>query len=128
MKNIFKTKELVRFLEITGMVGNCEIKECVLDFGSKEIELRAITAQESVALKASYDIKEVNDYETLGKLGIDSLIDIKKYLDSYTEDTVSLTKKDNYLVLKELPSHPLSNEVISKDHTYYWHNIKAYYF
>lgn len=99
-KNVFKTQELTRFLEVIGMSGDCEIKECVLDFGEKALKIIAITAQESVAVKGNYQIKDVENYEPLGKLGLDNLADIRKYLNSFSEETISITKQGNYLVLK----------------------------
>lgn len=92
-----KTKDLLRFLNIAGMVEEAEVKECVLDFGDGDITLETITAQENVAVKGTFIHGSVN--ETLGKVGLDNLPVLKKYLENFDTEEVDITKKDNYLVL-----------------------------
>lgn len=90
-------KELLRFLNVVGMTDEAEVKECVLDFTPKGIKIESITAQENVAIKGFYTV-ETNKTD-LGKVGLDNLPILRKYLESFVTETVDITKKDNYLVL-----------------------------
>ena len=92
-----KTKDLLRFLNVAGMVDEAEVKECVLNFLSKGIEIVTITAQENIAVKGFFQITLHGDDIT--KVGLDNLPVLKKYLESFDTETVDVTKKDNYLVL-----------------------------
>ena len=95
-----KTKDLLRFLEVVGMVDEAEVKECVLNFTQdRKILLETITAQENVAVKGVYVYDDKNEETVIGKVGLDNLPTLKKYLESFNTETVDITKKDNYLVL-----------------------------
>jgi len=92
-----KTKDLLRFLNIAGMTDEAEVKECVLQFLPKGIELATITAQENVAVKGFYTVEMHG--ENFGKVGLDNLPTLKKYLENFDAEEVNITKEDNYLVL-----------------------------
>lgn len=95
-----KTKDLLRFLNVAGMVDEAEVKECILNFtNNAKVILETITAQENVAVKGIYNSDGEIETTLVGKVGLDNLSILRKYLESFSTDEVNITKKDNYLVL-----------------------------
>ena len=95
-----KTKDLLRFLNVVGMVDEAEVKECVLNFTKNaEVTLDTITAQENIAVRGIYKNESEIEETLIGKIGLDNLSVLKKYLENFDTEEVNIAKKDNYLVL-----------------------------
>ena len=86
--------KLITFLKTVCMGKEIEVAECILDVTKDKISTRAITGQNNVVIIGSLknEIKE-----KLGKLGIDNLPNLIKYLECIDAKEIDLKKVDNYL-------------------------------
>ena len=97
-----KVDKFKEFLDCVMLSGSLQLKDAVLDFTDKGIELSAAAQNNMICvyglLKNTKDV--ITDYKVLGKIGIDDITLLAKYLSKFSED-VNLEIKDNKIVLKE---------------------------
>lgn len=90
---------LKEFLRKTVMSGSAQLKDCVLNFSNRGLEVIAVACANTVLVSSLLDKKAFTDYETLGKLGVENLTNLVSYVEQATND-IELKVKENTLVLK----------------------------
>jgi len=105
---------LKSFINKVAMEGISSISDCVLDFNSSGLLIRAVSAANTVMVNGVLEKSAFVDYKELGKLGIENLAKLSKYLSRF-DGTVKIAVKENLLVIT---GNKKRVEVLLKDTDY----------
>lgn len=88
---------LEQFIDLIILKGKVEIKEALFDVKEKDLSTFATAGNRHIALRGK--LADISG-EDWGKIGLDDLKLIKKFLKSFSDDELSLTKNKNKIVFQ----------------------------